>query len=377
MTPGPEDSNGLVRLAICAALLAAVAAAPAQAMHSAPDEAPQTDNKPVKYLTFGGVYVVPDSGRNVDDGVGATYGYGRGLGPTRALELNVSGVTLETGLAGRTDFYQYGLGLDLLQYLGDTTSGHLYVVGGLGAAMNDVDPDSKDGFSGSANLGLGWRSAPWKGWGIRHRIDARGAYDSFDSGQIDVRVNLTLEIPAEREKVVIQEKLVEVEKIVEVVKEVPAAPPPDRDADGIPDAQDQCPDTVSGAKVEADGCVRKAQVVTLPNIEFAYEKADLTEAGRETLGQVVRFMNDQPELMLDVWGHTDSKGAELYNLRLSQRRAAAVMKFLVEQGIAESRLKSAGFGESRPLADNETEEGRERNRRVELNIRAPRSGGQP
>jgi OOP family OmpA-OmpF porin len=88
-------------------------------------------------------------------------------------------------------------------------------------------------------------------------------------------------------------------------------------------------------------------------------------------------MNDQPELRLDVWGHTDWKGAEVYNLRLSQRRAASVMKFLIEQGIAESRLKSAGFGETRPLADNETDEGRERNRRVELNIRAPQAGGKP
>jgi OmpA-OmpF porin, OOP family len=361
------------------ALAAALIALPAQAIHEAP---PDSSPPPtVKHIAFGAFYESPDSARGVDSGMGSNYGFGRSWGATRAWELRVFGGTRETGVAGATDFYHYGLGADVFQYFGDTGAGHPFALAGLGAILNDVDPDDQDGVTGYANLGLGWRMAPLQGWALRPRFELRATYDTFDAGdgagQLDVLLGVVLEIPSEREKVVIQEKLVEVEKIVEVVKEVPMAPPPDRDGDGIPDAADQCPDTVAGAKVEPDGCVRKAQVVALPNIEFAYEKADLTEAGRETLGQVVRFMNDQPELALDVWGHTDWKGAELYNLRLSQRRAAAVMKFLVEQGIAESRLKSAGFGESRPLADNETEEGRERNRRVELNIRAPRQGGKP
>jgi OmpA-OmpF porin, OOP family len=364
---------------IAAALAAAMSAAPAYALHDAPpDTAPPA---PTRHIAFGGFYESPDSARGVDSGMGTHYGYGRSWGPSRAWELRLFGGTRESGIAGRTDYYHYGVGGDLFQYFGGTAGGHPFALVGLGAILNDVDPDDEDGASGYANAGIGWRFAPLQGWGLRPRLDLRATYDTFDAGdgagQLDLLAGLTIEIGAEREKIVLQEKLVEVEKIVEVVKEVPMAPPPDHDGDGIADASDQCPDTVAGAKVEADGCVRKAQVVTLPNIEFAYEKADLTEAGRETLGQVVRFMNDQPELSLDVWGHTDWKGAELYNLRLSQRRAAAVMDFLVQQGIAASRLKSAGFGETRPLADNETEEGRERNRRVELNIRAPREGGKP
>jgi len=150
----------------------------------------------------------------------------------------------------------------------------------------------------------------------------------------------------------------------------------DRDDDGIPDDRDQCPDTVAGAAVEADGCVRKEQVVVLPNIEFEFARAELTSGGREELGKVLRFMNDQPELRLEVWGHTDDKGTEAYNLRLSQKRAASVVQFLTGSGIAAARLESAGFGESRPMADNSTEEGQARNRRVELHIRAP-AGGRP
>jgi OOP family OmpA-OmpF porin len=350
-----------------AALAALLVAGSASALHGAPDG----DASASKHISFGGFLEFPDSARDVDGGMGANYGYGRSLGPTRAWELRLFGGTRETGVEGATDFYHYGVGGDLFQYFGDTTRGHPYALAGLGAILSDVDPDDQDGASGYANLALGWRAAPIKGWGLRPRYELRATYDTFEDGQVDLLLGATLEIPAERERMV--EKLVEVERVVEV----PAAAPADLDGDGVPDVSDQCPGTVAGAKVEPDGCVRKAQVVVLPNIEFAYEKADLTAAGREVLETVVRFMNDQPEITLDVWGHTDWKGAELYNLRLSERRAAAVMKFLVEQGIAESRLKSVGFGESRPLASNETDEGRERNRRVELNIRAPREGSRP
>jgi OmpA-OmpF porin, OOP family len=374
-----QDSVAIRTRRLALALVAALSATPALAIHEAPDQA-TVPVAPTPHIAFGGFYESPDSARDVDSGMGTNYGYGRPWGTSRAWELRLFGGTRESGVPGKTDFYHYGAGVDLFQYFGSTDGGHPFALVGAGAILNDVDPDDEDGASGYANAGFGWRFAPLKGWGLRPRLELRAAYDTFDAGdgagQIDFLAGLTIEIPAEREKIVIQEKLVEVEKVVEVVKEVPAAPPADHDGDGIPDATDTCPDTVAGAKVEADGCVRKAQVVALPNIEFAYEKADLTPAGRETLGQVVRFMNDQPELQLDVWGHTDAKGAELYNLRLSQKRAAAVMQFLVEQGIAQTRLKSAGFGETRPLADNETDEGRERNRRVELNIRA-RSGGQP
>jgi OOP family OmpA-OmpF porin len=358
------------------ALAGALIAGPAMAMHTAPDNS-ATPAKPARHLAFGGFFESPDSARGADSGLGANYGYGSSFWGSRAWELRLFTGTLETGVAGKTDFYQYGAGADLFQYFGDTSRGHPYAVVGAGAVNNDVDPDELDGVSGYVSAGLGWRGAPWKGWGIRHRLDLRAVYDSFESGQTDVLFGLTLEIPAEREKIVVQEKRVEVEKIVEVVREVPApvVVAPDADADSIPDALDQCPDTVSGAKVEADGCVRREQVVALPNIEFAYEKAELTGGGRETLGQVVRFMNDQPEITLEVWGHTDAKGAELYNLHLSEKRAAAVVKYLVDSGIAAGRMKSAGFGESRPLADNETEEGRERNRRVELHIRATGAAG--
>lgn len=364
-----SGANAPAVLAIVLALGCALSAMQAQGQGKA---APEPD----RYIAAGGFYDFPDSQRGVNSGLGVNYGYGGRLSRRSAWEVRVLAATLETGIEGATDYYQYGAGLDLIGYLGKPSGGHPYWVIGGGAIANDVIPDENDGVSAYGNFGLGWRSAPWKGWGVRHRLEVRGLYDSFDSGQVDVLAGLTLEIPSERVKVV--ERTVEVEKIVEKIVEkevVREVPPPDGDGDGVPDAMDRCPDTVSGAKVEPDGCVRKAQVVVLPNIEFEFASAALTPNGLNQLQEVIRFMRDQPEIQLDVWGHTDWKGNGEYNQKLSELRAAAVVRHLVESGIAAGRLSSAGFGEMKPIDTNETEAGRARNRRVELNIRTGAEGG--
>ena len=360
-------------LSVACGLLAALGATIAAA---AGVKSPIADEPGANYIAAGLFYVVPDEARGSDSGMGANYGYAGALGQRNVWELRLFADTMETGIQGATDYYQYGAGLDLIRHFGNTAGGHAFALLGGGAVSNDVVPDEQDGISGYANVGIGWRSAPWRGWGLRHRLELRGIYDSFESGQVDLLAGLTLEVGSERTKVV--ERVVEVEKIVEkeVFREVPTiAAVSDRDADGIVDERDRCPDTVAGARVEADGCVRKEQVVVLPNIEFEFARAELTSSGREELGKVLRFMNDQPEIRLEVWGHTDALGGDAYNLRLSQQRAASVVRFLTDNGVGASRLNSAGFGESRPLADNETEEGQARNRRVELHIRMP--GGRP
>ena len=329
------------------------------------------------YFAPGLTYMHPDSQRGTKYALGVSYAYGEHLSPRHAVELGIFGDTQETGIKGATDFYRYGANLDFLGYLGDVTGGHPFWEAGVAVVSNDVVPDNNDGVTASGMLGFGWRAAPFEHWDFRPRFDVRGVYDTFAGGQFDVVAAFTLEIPQERVKVITREKVIErvVEK--EVVKEVPAAPPPDGDGDGVPDALDKCPDTVAGAKVDPDGCVRKEQVVVLPNIEFEYDKARLTGQGKAVLDTVVRFLKDQTEIQLDVWGHTDSKGADDYNQRLSQARAKAVVDYLVASGIDDARLTSAGFGESKPIADNDTDEGRARNRRVELHIRAAHSGEQP
>ncbi|MEZ4363542.1 MAG: OmpA family protein [Kofleriaceae bacterium] len=109
-------------------------------------------------------------------------------------------------------------------------------------------------------------------------------------------------------------------------------------------------------------------------VQFENDSAVLLDASRSLLDDVARTITEHPELVrIRIEGHTDDKADDRHNQRLSKRRADAVRNYLIEHGVAASRLEAKGFGESRPIADNSTEEGREQNRRVELHIveRAP------
>jgi OOP family OmpA-OmpF porin len=112
---------------------------------------------------------------------------------------------------------------------------------------------------------------------------------------------------------------------------------------------------------------KKAEpIVTLHGAQFDFNKATLKPAGKEMIDQAVKVMKQKPDLKVSVEGHTDSIGSDAYNLKLSQRRAMAVRDYLVSQGIEATRITVVGFGESKPIADNKTEEGRAENRRVEI-----------
>ncbi len=110
------------------------------------------------------------------------------------------------------------------------------------------------------------------------------------------------------------------------------------------------------------------QKVKLENIFFETDSFDLDKKSNSELQNVVSFLKENPTVKLTVEGHTDNVGSPSYNKNLSQKRAESVASFLIEKGIEKSRLKSLGFGESQPVATNETEEGRALNRRTELKI---------
>lgn len=108
--------------------------------------------------------------------------------------------------------------------------------------------------------------------------------------------------------------------------------------------------------------------VRLNNIFFDFDKATLKSESFEELDKVVNFLNDNPSLEIEISGHTDSKGADDYNLSLSQGRAESVVDYIISKGIAEFRLVAKGYGETVPLETNETDEGRATNRRVEFKV---------
>ncbi len=108
--------------------------------------------------------------------------------------------------------------------------------------------------------------------------------------------------------------------------------------------------------------------VRLDHIYFDFDKTTLKKESFAELTRVLEFLNSNPTVEIEIAGHTDSRGSEEYNQRLSQGRTQAVVDYLISQGINPDRLKAVGYGESRPVDSNETEEGRARNRRVEFTI---------
>ncbi len=111
------------------------------------------------------------------------------------------------------------------------------------------------------------------------------------------------------------------------------------------------------------------KISELPGANFDFNKATLKPEGKAKLDEAVALMNKHPDMHVSADGYTDSIGSDAYNMKLSQRRAEAVVSYLTSKGIAASRLTAVGHGKANPVADNKTEEGRARNRRVELVVR--------
>lgn len=136
--------------------------------------------------------------------------------------------------------------------------------------------------------------------------------------------------------------------------------PFDSDKDGVYDYKDQCPGTPLGANVNSLGCW------ILGELLFDYDKSEIKSSSFDELNSVLMILKKNPGLKIDLQGHTDNKGSKQYNQKLSMRRATAVKNYLLSHGITIDRLTTRGFGFSKPVATNKTEEGRAMNRRVEL-----------
>ena len=170
----------------------------------------------------------------------------------------------------------------------------------------------------------------------------------------------------------------------------PAPKEADSDGDGVVNSKDICPGTPAGRQVGADGCefdsdgdgivdgADKCPTVhaktddgcplplVLQGVEFDYDKATLRPEAAAILDKTAASLATWQNANIEVAGHTDSQGSDDYNMKLSQDRAEAVRNYLISKGIAADRLTAKGYGESKPVADNATEEGRTQNRRVEL-----------
>lgn len=168
-----------------------------------------------------------------------------------------------------------------------------------------------------------------------------------------------------------------------IISQAPAAPVPvqeapraaavveaDSDGDGIPDSKDNCPND-AGSAVNG-GCPDRKAVTTTPsfnykNILFEFNSAVLKTSSYPVLDQIAREMKKFPSMSFSLNGHSSAEGTVQRNMVLSVDRATAVKSYLVTSGINANNLITKGFGESMPISSNDTESGRELNRRVEIN----------
>ena len=149
------------------------------------------------------------------------------------------------------------------------------------------------------------------------------------------------------------------------------APRPDRDGDGVPDDVDACPD-MPGPASNA-GCPVYEKVIVKPDmlelkekIQFAWDQAAIDPVSYPALDEVAKALQDNRGFRVAIEGHASSEGADDHNQSLSNDRAEAVLEYIAHRGVARDRLVSKGFSSSRPIQSNETESGREANRRVEF-----------
>ena len=151
-------------------------------------------------------------------------------------------------------------------------------------------------------------------------------------------------------------------------------PDTDRDGDGVVDRLDNCPD--EEGVPENHGCKKKQLVVLtteqlkiLDKVYFRTGKAALQRRSRPLLDNIAAVLQAHPEIKkIRIEGHTDDKGDADKNKTLSQKRAEAVVEYLVKKGVDADRLEPVGFGEEKPIEDNSTRKGRAANRRVEFNL---------
>jgi outer membrane protein OmpA-like peptidoglycan-associated protein len=152
----------------------------------------------------------------------------------------------------------------------------------------------------------------------------------------------------------------------------------DNDGDGLPDAGDKCPNQAEDmdGDQDDDGCpdlyknivVEDKKIQLKQKIFFATNGAKIMARSFELLDEVAQALIEHNELKVRIEGHTDDKGNDKYNLKLSNERAKSVRQYMITKGVPAERMVAIGYGETKPIMENTSEEGREVNRRVEFNI---------
>lgn len=322
------------------------------------------------YVSVLGGYALPDTDRGTKRR-GLNFGliYGNQFSEHFAVEGHAQASIFDTGKHAGTDFYQWGGTVDLVYGFNDRrTAGFTpFVLAGIGAVRNDVADNIglKDKTSFLANAGLGFVTKPLL-YNIRMRAEGRYAYDTFDGGKHDFVASLGIELPLGRVHdhvtVIKEPDRVEIRTVDKIVERLIV----DSDGDTVEDAQDQCPDTPKGLKVDAQGCILPGQIVELRGIVFDPNTARLQPNAQSVLDLAIKTMVGQKSLVVELGGHIDGREK---NKALGLARAEAARSYMISKGVSAENLTVKDYGHTKPKVRVEKSDiDRELNRRVDFHV---------
>lgn len=318
-------------------------------------------------------YFSPSSDKELDGNPFVSIGVGYRFGTNWELEASYLDANLDEDGGTYGDADMDGYHVDALYHL---SNGPIqpYVSVGYGALDYDYDtgPKMKED---PYNVGVGVKWFVNRDWALRSEV--RGYRDTDTDMAFSVGLQRlfgqTPPPPPDSDGDGVRDDLDECPATPAGVQVDAVGCALDADGDGVPDYLDQCPDTKAGYRVDETGCyLELAESVRVEvNVEFAYDSDVVPEQYKAEIAQVAAFLREYHDTTADIEGHTDSKGTAQYNEGLSLRRAQAVVDVLVQDfDIDPARVEAEGHGASKPIADNGTEEGRARNRRVVSEIEA-------
>lgn len=314
----------------------------------------------------------PDS---LQQGKGLQLSAGKAINKWLGVELAAFGHNYTNQVAGGADLRDFGGKLDGLFFYSRNPSFSPYFGVGVGSIETEVKDTGNSSTDPFADVGLGFMKffeVAGTDLGIRGDLryrhvffgdDALGGTSVDDLGEAVLKVGLVVPLGPKP-------------------KAAEAAPKPaacvDSDGDGVCDTADLCPETPKGTPVDAKGCPIEKSDKDGPSrkfedVHFAFDKSELTDYGKALLDGAAGVITDlgkkYPELKVDVSGHTDATGTDGYNQGLSERRANVVKQYLLRKGVDGARITTQSYGETRPKATNDTDEGRALNRRTEVRTR--------
>jgi len=310
------------------------------------------------YISPFGTFVQPGGDRQSNNGWGGGMGFGKMIDEHFNVEFKGFYQNLSGGKYGASDMTG---GIAEAQYYIFRNKFSPYTVLGLGGMNTSHNGNSGAGFIGEAGAGFTYEVSD----NFLLRSDVRYRYNQNFNANLqpgtnefhDMIVNVGFVIP-------LGPKPVAPEPVVEAPAPTPVAVADcstmDDDQDGVNNCDDLCPNTLPGVPVSIKGC-------WIVDVKFDFDKSNIKPEFFAKLDEAAQKIKEHPEKAIEVQGHTDNKGSFKYNQRLSERRALAVQKYLIN-GSGRNDITAFGFSYSKPIDTNETDAGRANNRRVQLEV---------